>query len=130
MKIRFALITLAAVLLGGFLSGSASAQTAGLKSKVTGTWTVDSAYNILPDGRRIEPQGPNGKGMFILASNGHFTWILLRPDIPKFASNNRLDGTPQEYAATATGTLAYYGTYSVKDSDNSLTMKIELARFI
>jgi hypothetical protein len=45
-------------------------------------------------------------------ANGRFSLIIMRGDLPKYASNKRVDGTPDEYKATVTGSLAYFGTYT------------------
>jgi len=65
------------VALGAFLSvDNAIAQ---LARDVVGTWTIVSAgdaYSSTP------------KGSLILTENGHYSLQLLRPDLPKYASNN------------------------------------------
>src|SRR5262245_64984315 len=47
--------------------------------------------------------------------------------VPKFASNNRTTGTPEENAAVVKGSIATYGTYSV--ADKNFTLKIEHSTF-
>ena len=44
---------------------------------------------------------------------GHFSWHIIKPDIPKFAANNRLQGTAEENKATVQGVLSYFGTYTL-----------------
>lgn len=107
----------------------ASSQSSSLKDALVGTWVATSAYNDLADGSRFLPLGDSVKGSLMLDAGGHFSWILVRPDIPKFASNNRLKGTDAEFKATALGVLSYYGTYTVEDSSNSMTMHIEFSSF-
>jgi hypothetical protein len=41
--------------------------------------------------------------------------VNTRPDLPKFASNNRMQGTAEENKAIVQGSIAYFGTYSVVD---------------
>jgi hypothetical protein len=53
--------------------------------------------------------------------NGHFSEIIIRSDLPKFASNNREAGTPEENKAAMQGSIAYFGTYSVSDTDKVVT---------
>ena len=62
-------------------------------------------------------------------SDGRFVIINTRPDRPKFASNNRLDGTPEENKAVAQGTIFYFGTYSVNEAEKTLTVRIEVSSF-
>jgi hypothetical protein len=55
-------------------------------------------------------------------ANGHFTQMLLRADLPKYA--NRLQGTPEQNKAVAQGLVAYYGTYSVNEADKVINVHI------
>jgi hypothetical protein len=95
--------------------GNAVAQ---LMKDVVGTWTVVSAgdtYSSTP------------KGSLIFTENGRYSLQLLRPDLPKYASNNRTSGTAAEYKATVEGSLSYFGTYSVDGTD--LILHIEGSTF-
>jgi Lipocalin-like domain len=84
---------------------------------LVGTWTPVS----------VEAYGPNPKGLLIFDANGRFSIILMRPDLPKFASNKRDAGTAEENKAIVGGSLAYYGTYSL--SGNELTLRTEGCTF-
>jgi hypothetical protein len=46
---------------------------------------------------------------------------------PKFASNNRLQGTPDEYKAAVHGCNPHWGRYSV--ADGAIIFKVEHAMF-
>jgi hypothetical protein len=65
----------------------------------------------------------------MVAANGRFAQIQLRNDIPKFASGNRIKGTPDEFRAISLGSLTYFGTYSVSDKGTELLFKIEASSF-
>ncbi len=43
-----------------------------------------------------------------VGSDGHFSRLLSRLDLPKFASNNRAMGTPEENKAVMQGSIAYF----------------------
>jgi hypothetical protein len=90
-----------------FALGQAAAQSA---KDLVGTWTVVSA----------EAYGPNPKGSLHFDANGRFTLILMRSELPKYASNNRVQGTPAEYKATVEGSIAYFGSYTVSGTDLNL----------
>jgi hypothetical protein len=94
------------------LSGNAAAQTA---RDIVGTWKQVTNINIAPDGRRSEPFGPNPNAIITFDANGRFVTVTTRPDLPKFASNNRMQGTAEENKAMVQGGIAYFGTYSVVD---------------
>ena len=61
--------------------------------------------------------------------NGHISVQFIGSGLPKFASNDRLDGTPEENKAVVQGILCYFGTYSVSDADRSLNIHIESSSF-
>src|SRR5215207_9342457 len=131
MKCAKLLETLALVAMGlAFQINPVTAQGS-LRERLIGTWIYVHNYNVGPDGKRFEPQGPEGtgKGILILDAGGRFVWNLIRADIPKFASNNRQKGTDVENRAVSQGAVGYYGTYQVEDSSNTLTMRIEFSSF-
>jgi hypothetical protein len=94
------------------LNGS-MAQTKTLKDQLVGSWTLVSA----------EPYGASPTGSYMFDSNGRFSAILMRNDLPKYTSNSRTQGTPAEYKGTVDGSIAYFGTYSVSGTD--LDLRIE-----
>jgi Lipocalin-like domain len=96
---------------------SAMAQTKSLKDQLVGSWTLVSA----------EPYGTNPTGSYMFDSNGRFSAILMRRDLPKYASNSRTQATAAEYKGTVDGSIAYFGTYSV--SGNDLDLHIEGSTF-
>ena len=55
--------------------------------------------------------------------------LVLGDARPKFASNNRLEGTPEENTAAVRGSIAYFGTYSVSEADHTLDFHIEKSTF-
>ena len=62
-----------------------------------GTWTLVS-ITLEKDGKKIDFYGPNPQGQLMYDANGHFSVIITRSDLPKFASNNEA-GTPEENEA-------------------------------
>jgi hypothetical protein len=101
--------------LGLMLTAShAIAQSA---KDLVGAWSLSSA----------EAFGAAPKGTIILEANGRFSAILMRAELPKYASNNRTQGTAAENKATVDGSLAYFGTYSVSGTD--LNFHIEGSTF-
>ena len=113
------LLGLAAV---GLFAGSAQAQS--LKQQAIGTWTLVSVK--VGDG---EPYGPSPHGVMFLDAGGRFSVAIVRAGIAKFASNNRTTGTDVENAAAVHGSLNYFGTYSIDESDKSITVKIEASSY-
>lgn len=109
-----------------FASRAATSQPA--TKQFVGTWTLVSIRYTRPDGSAIEPFGPNAKGMLIF-DGMRFATQVMAANLPKFASNNRMVGTPQEYEAISHGVVAYFGTYTVNPADRIVTLHIARSSF-
>ena len=99
------------------------------QDQLVGTWMLASIYVEGPDGSRLEPFGRKPTGILIMDGNGHISVQFIGSGLPKFASNDRLEGTPEENKAVMQGILCYFGTYSVSDTDRSLNIHIENSSF-
>jgi hypothetical protein len=118
-------IRVAALLLGVALpAGDALAQTA---KDLVGTWRVASVTSE-QGGTELEPFGSDPKGILMLDENGRYALMLLRPDLPTFASNNRTAGTPEENSAIVEGSIAHFGTYAIEGGD-TLVLRVEASTF-
>jgi len=94
--------------------GNAVAQSA---NDLVGSWTPVS----------VDAYGPNPKGSLIFEASGRYSLQLMRPDLLKYPSNNRTQGTPAEYKNTIEGSLSHFGTYSVSGTD--LIFHVEASTF-
>ena len=118
-------ITLAA--LGFALSDTATAQN--LKNRIVGTWDFLVAEVKAPDGKKSFPFGESPKGILIFTPDGRFAQIHVASDLPKIASNNRLTGTPEEYADIMRRSLSVFGTYTVDEAKKTVTYHIVSASY-
>jgi hypothetical protein len=109
-----------ALCIGAILPGAAVAQTA---NDLVGTWKSVSNISIRPDGSKVDIFGPKATGITIFASNGRFALVNVNLETPKFASNNRTQGTPEENKAAFLGSIGLFGTYSV--ADKVITFNVE-----
>ena len=114
-----------ALIFGVFLPREAVAQTA---KELVGTWTLVS-IKLEQDGKKTDFYGPNPQGQATYETNGRVSVIISRSDLPKFASNNRQAGTPEENKAVVQGSIAYFGTYSVDEAAKTVTSHIESRSF-
>src|SRR4051794_31387718 len=94
---------------------------------LVGTWTVVSNETINSDGTRTQTFGTNPQGILMFDAGGRYALQLCSSERPKFASNNRLQGTPEENKAAVQGCNPHWGRYSV--ADGSIVFKIEHALF-
>jgi hypothetical protein len=93
-----------------------------------GTWSLVSIRYVSTDGKAVEPFGPNAKGMLVFDGT-RFATQVMAANLPKFASNNRMIGTPQEFEAISRGVVAYFGTYDVNEANHIVTLHIERSSF-
>jgi hypothetical protein len=128
-RTTLALGTTALLSLGVALSGVALAQQKSLKEQITGTWTLVSNDSVAPDGTKQHPFGPNPKGILVLDASGRYSQIIVSPDVPKFKTNNRLKGTPEENTAAVQGTTATFGTWSIDEASKTFTVRYEGGMF-
>ena len=103
------------------------AQT--LKNQIVGTWEFVVAEVKAPDGKKSFPFGETPKGILIFTSDGRFVQVHVASDVPRIASNNRLTGTPEEYAAIMRRSLSVFGTYTVDEEKKTVTYKIVSSSF-
>jgi hypothetical protein len=115
----------AVVIVSALHPAIAAAQTA---KDLVGTWSlVSETYE--QNGKTIQPYGIHPKGFEVFGSNGRFAVIIVNPDLPKFASNNRVAGTAEENKAVVQGSLAYFGTYTVDPAEKTWSVQIEGSTF-
>ena len=101
-------VTLAIALsVPGFVFGQS------LKEQVVGTWRLVSIYNEV-NGVKTNLYGEKPLGLLMLDKSGNVMTMISQPDIPKFATANRLKGTDAEYRAVVQGMIAGFGTYTVE----------------
>src|SRR5262245_47964410 len=95
---------------------SVPAQThAQSANDLVGSWQFVSSVNTAKDGAKSEVFGPSPKGIFIFGADGHFAQLLTRASLPKFAAENRGQGTADENKAVVQGSIALFGTYKIAD---------------
>jgi hypothetical protein len=99
-----------------------------LRQQMVGTWSLSGQW-VEQDGKKIQRFGANPKGIAMYDGNGRFATILLRTDLPKFASNNAMTGTADENKAIVQGSNATFGTWSIDEQDGSLISQIDGSTF-
>jgi len=109
------------------LANTAAAQN--LQNQLIGTWDFIVAQVKAPDGKISFPFGESPKGMLIFTPDGRFTQIHVASDVPKIASNNRLTGTPEEYADIMRRSISVFGTYTIDEGKKTVTYHIVSASF-
>jgi len=122
------LILIAATSLSVPVLASPAMSQQSIKRQFVGTWTLVSIQYVHPDGSKIEPFGPNAKGILVFDGE-RFATQVMAANRPKFASNNRMIGTPEEYKSVSQGVVAYFGAYTVDEANRVVTLHIDRSSF-
>ena len=107
------------------------AEQADIAKSLVGDWSLVSQYVEL-NGKKIDAFGSKPRGLMMLSANGKFSIILMKDQLPKFASNNRVKGSAEENQAVVQGSIAYFGSYkvnSMKGNTAQISMRIEGSTF-
>jgi hypothetical protein len=118
-----------AMLLLAALPGTATSQQKSLKEQLVGTWSLVSVTAEGSDGSKSDRFGASPKGIVIFTSDGHFSLFQSRLEVPKIAANTPAKATAEEATAVMEASIAYYGTYSVNETEKTISVKIEGSTF-
>lgn len=121
------IIQIAIAALSFALATAAAAQD--LQNQLIGTWDFVVAQVKGPDGKISFPFGESPKGILIFSPDGRFAQIHVASDVPKIASNNRLTGTPQEYAEIMRRSISVFGTYTIDETKKTVTYHVVSSSF-
>ncbi len=94
-----------------------------------GAWTLVSLEFRDGEGRVQHPWGTGVIGQLRYDAHGNMSAILMRPDRPRFASEDLQRGTDAEVRAAFDGFLAYFGTYAVDAAKATVTHHVRAALY-
>ena len=98
------------------------------KEQLVGSWILVS-LTAGNGAKQTMPYGPNPKGTMMVDANGRFSITVVRSDLPRFGSDNRMTGTAEENMAIVQGCIAYFGTYSIDEATHVITVNVEGSTF-
>ena len=128
-RTTLAITTTALMCLAVGLSATASlAQQKSLKEQVVGTWTLVSSDQVRPDGSKLKQFGANPNGINIFDANGRFFLMVASADNSRIASNDR-SMTQSEEDGLIVESIAYYGTYTVNEEVNVISLHLDASTF-
>ena len=108
---------------------SATETFAQAAKSLVGSWTLVTSFTTDANGKKEATFGEKPMGQVTFSSNGRYTLLITRPDLPKFAGNNRAKGTLEENKAVVGGTIAHYGTYKMDDKAKAIVFHIESSSY-
>src|SRR5262249_51044742 len=108
---------------------NAIAQQTSLKEQLIGTSALELCENVAPNGTKTPlVVGSNPAGQYIFTHDGHFSFQAAA-ELPRFASGDNRETTPEENKAVVEGSIAYYGTYTPYDEERTVILHIERSLF-
>ena len=107
---------------------SAAARADDLRS-LEGTWLMDSAYEVHPDGSRSTNYGERPLGLLIVDAAGRYNMQIFKPGRLVFASGDKARGTPDEYRQAVIGSSTHFGSVLVDRATHQLIFEIRAASF-
>ncbi len=110
---------LAVGLLSGELDVLARNTDGSLAKQIQGSWILVSCINE-QNGKKVDLFGSNPKGSMILTPDGRFSIIMMRSNLPKFASNSRIRGTAKDNQVVVQGSIAFFGSYKVTNEKEQI----------
>lgn len=121
------LLNVVCVVLG--LAGFASALSAQTVGELVGRWRLVSCESR--DSARVilYPFGEHPVGQILYDARGNMWTVLMKPERPRFASEDRRRGTDAEVRAAFEGFDAYFGTYSVDTAKGTVTHHVTGAAY-
>jgi len=118
MKAQWCRFGVGAILICLSLSSTVFAES--LKEQIVGAWRLVSIYNE-QNGAKQNLYGDKPVGLTIFDRSGYVIQYISKANVGKFAAENRLKGTDQEYRTVMQGMISGFGTYTV-DGD-TVTIK-------
>lgn len=120
-----------ALFLTGGLAASShgmAADGASIAERIAGSWSLVS-LEVHQGDNRIAVFGSNPRGLQVMTPEGRFAVITTRSELPLYASNNRMQGTDDEYRAIGQGANATYGRYTIDEAGGTITFHVEVSTF-
>ena len=116
-------------LLLALLSAAAAPAPPSGGAALVGTWRLVSNDEHRADGSVTAVWGRDPAGSLMYQANGRMAVQLMDPRRGKFASEDRMAGTPDEVKRAFEGYLAYFGTYTVEERGGVVVPHVEAATF-
>lgn len=96
-------------------------MTKSVRDRLVGSWALESYETEHPDGTSGRPLG-DAVGRLTYDEHGYMTGQVMRPGRPRVSAGDA--GVRQARTAYA-GYIAYYGTYELNDTEDTLIHHVE-----
>jgi Lipocalin-like domain len=100
-----------------------------MSDEFVGAWKLISLERKTATGEITYPMGQNPVGRLTYDALGRMSAQIMRPDRPKFQSASTASWTVDEKAAAFDGFIAYYGTFSVSETERAVIHHVEASLY-
>ena len=107
----------------GFAAGLKAAPA--IRDRFIGVWKLVSYENKRPNGEVIQVYGPNPVGRIMYEKSGRMAATLMRPG--RKPPQDPRTPTPEELREIQSGFVAYFGTFDVDESAQTVIHHVEAA---
>jgi hypothetical protein len=112
------------------LAPNQSTTSRSIKEQFSGTWKLVSWKIERANGELVDsPLGPTPLGWIMYHPDGCMCVAFMRPDRPKFASNNLMEAASEEIKAGFEGYISYCGYYKINEQEHFVTHHLQLSWF-
>jgi hypothetical protein len=108
---------------------TSDAPPATQESPLRGTWTLEAADKLLPDGTQVRDYGQTPKGRLIVDAQGRYSLQIFKAERLRFDSADKASGSADEFASAVLGSSTHYGTVVVEATQGTLAFTIEASSF-
>jgi hypothetical protein len=109
----------------GLLAMQAWAGAPALKEQLVGTWTLVGT-EVSAAGSKPVPVDAPASGILVFTGDGRFAQIQLVAGVARAQSRSRVRGVEDDgEGATATESIATFGTYAVDDAARTVTYNVQ-----
>jgi len=96
---------------------------------LSGTWTLQAADQLHPDGTRTSDYGDAPRGLLIVDADGRYSLQIFSSERKPFASANKSEASASEFKSAVMGSSTHFGRISIDAAKGTLTFAIEGASF-
>ena len=96
---------------------------------LVGIWRLVSVEEVLGEGEARLPFGSEPQGRLIYDLAGNVAVQIMRSGLAEFASADRGAAAPEEVSQAFDGFVAYWGTYTLDETNRTVTHHVEGSLF-